>query len=342
MSKLEEVSSKHIVLIDSFDAKMNHLQVLAFSLFISAVYSSYLWFICSTVPGIISGLLLFGSQIAIGFPATRTYYDFGVTNREKLHFIDPPTFNTTGRIHEVDIHLGEIPLIFEKLDIQIGKYDDGSLDDLSDLAWFGVLVWAAISSTSFYFGIGGYPLCLFSALVLILACFGSYLSGYWTRRNFGFEDDLSHLQYFVEKRFKTVDALISESRYRIFVKVLERWRSLILMDFSIEIKLGDDSALEYHIGFPSTEKEQIVVKATNGILNSVYDGSNGSQILTENNWCAERIETPAGPIVRVINESSDFSVTTRSSFVISPSIVDESSKKSADAFLEVLSFTNRK
>ncbi|MHA2353001.1 MAG: hypothetical protein ACXABX_07765, partial [Candidatus Thorarchaeota archaeon] len=92
----------------------------------------------------------------------------------------------------------------------------------------------------------------------------------------------------------------------------------------------------------STEKEQIVVKATNGILNSVYDGSNGSQILTENNWCAERIETPAGPIVRVINESSDFSITTRSSFIKSPSMIDESSKKSADAFLEVLSFTNRK
>jgi hypothetical protein len=340
MSKLEEVSSKQLVLIDSFDAKMNHLGVLAFSLLINVVYSFYLWFICSTVSGIISALLLFGSQIAIGFPATRTYYEFGITNRDKLHFIDPPNFISTERIHKVDIHIGEIPLIFEKLELHISKYDDGSLDDLSDLAWFGILVWAAISSTSFYFGVGGYPFCFIGVPVLILACFGSYLSGYWTRRNYGFEDDLSHLQYYIEKRFKTIDALLPESRHRIFVQVLEKWRSLILVDFSIKIEIGDNSALEYHMGYPSTEKERIVVKATSSILNSVYDGSIGSQKLTENNWCTERIETPDGPIVRVINESSDFSVTTRSSFVKRPSMIDESSKRIAEAFLEVLSFAN--
>jgi hypothetical protein len=319
---------------------MNHLQVLAFSLFINAIYSFYLWFICSTVHGIISALLLFGSQIAIGFPATRTYYEFGITNRDKIHFIDPPNLISTERIHEVDIRIGEIPLIFEKLELHITKYDDGSLDDLSDLAWFGILVWAAISSTSFYFGVGGYLFCFIGALVLILACFGSYLSGYWTRRNYGFEDDLGHLQYYIEKRLNAIDALIPQSRNRIFVQVLEKRRSLILVDFSIRIEIADNSALEYHMGYPSTEKERIVVKTTSSILNSVYDCSIGSQKLTENNWCTERLETPTGPIVRVINESSDFSVTTRSSFIKTPSMIDESSKKSAEVFQEVLSFTN--
>ena len=129
MSKLEEVSSKQLALIDGFDAKMNHLQVLVLSLLIGTIYSLYLLYICSTIPGVLSALLLFGSQVAIGFPSIRAFYDLGVSNKEKLHFIDPPERNSMGLTHEIDIHLGEISLIFEKLDLHIHKHDDGSLED---------------------------------------------------------------------------------------------------------------------------------------------------------------------------------------------------------------------
>ena len=341
MSKFEEVSSKQVVLIDSFEAKMNHLRVLAFSLLIISIYSLYLWFVCSTPPGVWSGLLLFGSQITIGFPAIRAFYELGIVNKEKLHFIDPPTFDEEEPTHEVDIHLGEIPLIFEKLDLQIRKYDDGSLDDLSDLAWFGILVWAAVSSTLFYFDVGGFPLCFAGTLVLILTCFGSYFSGYWIRREFGFEDDLSHLQYFVETRFRNIDASIAENNYRLIVQLLERRRSLVVVDFSILIHLGKELVLRYHLGFPSSEKERITVKADIDVLNSIYGELIKSQIISENNWCTELVDTPTNPSVTVINESSDFSVSKRTSYVSMPSIVDDSSKATAQTFLEVLTITNK-
>ena len=178
-----------------------------------AVYSAFLWFVCSTRPGVMSAILLFVSQIAIGFPATRAYYDLGSSNRENLHFIDPAKFNGNGKKHDVEIHLGEIPLLFEKIDLQIRKYDLGSLDDLSDIAWFGIFVWSAYSSTSFFFRTSSIPQCLIGTIVLLASCLGSYLSGYWTRRNFEFEDDLSHLQYYVENEkveFSQIETILKE------------------------------------------------------------------------------------------------------------------------------------
>ena len=341
MSRLEEVSSKRLVLIDSFDARKNHVLMFAFSLLLGLVYGAYLWFVCSTTPGVLSGLLLFGSQIAMGFSATRAYYDLGVSNRENLHFIDPAKFNGNGEHHEVDIHLSEIPLIFEKIDIQIQKYDKGSLDDLSDLVWFGIFVWATYSSASFYLELSDFHLYIVGTLILLVACLGSYLSGYWTKRNFGFEDDLSHLQYYVEKHFKEIDSHLPDDGFRIYVQVLERWRSMVLVNFSAQIKLGDHSTVEYHLGFPSTEPEHIVVKAETELLTKVYKGLVNAPVALENGWKTTLTNTSSGSTILVVNESSDFSVNKRSSFVTSPSIIEDSSKITAASFSKVLSLVSK-
>ena len=336
MSKLEDVSSKRLVLVDSFDARKNHILTFAFSLLIGVVYTAYLWFVCSTIPGVMSALLLFGSQIAMGFPATRAYYDLGVSNRDNLHFIDPAKFNGIGEHHDVEIYLGEIPLIFEKIDLQIRKYDKGSLDDLNDLVWFGIFVWSTISSVSFYLGFSGYPLCLVGTLILLIACFGSYLSGYWIRRNYEFEDDLSHLQYYVEKRLKDIDAHLPENGAHIYVQVLERWRTMILVNFSVQIKFGEESTLEYYMGLPSNEPECIVVKAGNEVLMKVYDSLVNAPAIVEKGWHTNQAKTPTGSLIQVINKSSDFSVNKRSSFVTSPSVIDDTSGITANIFSEVL------
>jgi len=342
MSKLEEVSSKQLVLIDSSEARKIHLLTFSFTLLIGAVYTTFLWFLCSTIPGVISALLLFGSQLAIGFPASRTYYDLGVSNRGNLQFIDPAKFNGNGEHHEVQVYLGEIPLIFEKIDLQIRKYDKGSLDDLNDLVWFGIFVWSSISSAAFYLGINAYPLCLFGTLILLLACFGSYLSGYWIRRNFGFEDDLNHLQYYIEKRLKDIDSHLPENGARIYVHVLERWRSIILVNFSIRIELGEKSTLEYHMGLPSNEQECIIIRAGDEMSLKTNESLMNALGIVEKGWHTSQAKTPTGSIVRVINESSHFSVNKRSSFVTSPSSIDDSSKVTASIFSSVLSHVTQR
>ncbi len=335
MTKLEEVSSKRLVIIDSFDARMNHVLMFAFTLLIGSVYTSFLLLVCSTIPVVASALLLFGSQIAMGVPATRAYYDLGVSNRENLHFIDPAKFNSNGQHHEVEISLGEIPLIFEKIDLQIQKYDKGSLDDLSDLIWFGIFVWATISSASFYLGISGYPVCLVGAVVLITACFGSYLSGYWTQRNYSFGDDLSHLQYYVEKRLREIDTRLPDNEARFFVQLLERWHVLVLVDFSLQLQLGNEATLEYHMGFPSNETERILLQGEADILMKLIDDLSKISSIVDTGWKTEYHDS----IVVVINESSDFSVNKRSTFVTSPTNIDNTSHATSDIFSKILSLS---
>lgn len=337
MSKLEEVSSKQLVLVDNFIARKTHLLLLIFSMLIGVVYTAFLWLLCSTIPGVASAILLFGSQIAMGFPATRAYYDIGVSNRDNLIFIDPAKYDGKKKHHMVEIHVGEIPLIFEKIDINISKYDKGSLDDLSDLSWFGILVWTAFSSTSFFLGFGGYPLCLLGTAVFLIACFMSYVSGYRIRREYGFEDDLSHLQYFVEKRLKELDTYLSEFEVHIFVHVIERRRTIVMEDFSIAIKLQDNFKLAYHIGFPSNKTERIVARIRNDKSKSVFERLITLPAILENNWYVELIASPTEPILQILNEKTSFSVNNRTSFVTSPSLIDESTKVVADVFSEVLS-----
>jgi len=334
----KESTKKHIV-VDKFEAQINHLKTVAFSILLAIVFSAYLWFVCSTRPSTTSSLLLFISQIAIGFSATRAYYEWGLSNKEKLHFLDPAKINGKGKRFEIDIHIGNLPLFFEKMDLQIRQYDKGSFDDLNDIAWFGIFVWAAVSSSLFFLSINGYSLYMAGSLVLMLACAGSYLSGYWKTRSHSFEEDLSHLQYYIEKRYKDLDEHLSKNNAHFYIQMMEQWRTVGLIDFSIKIPLGNDNALEYHMGLSSTEKERIVIKAEEEVLNRVFDSVKQLPEITDHGWIVERILTPSGPIVRVLNESSNFSIWNRTSYVKSPSLIDTSSKMVGTIFSHVLDFT---
>ena len=333
----KESTKKHIV-VDKFEAQMNHLKTVAFSLILALVYSAYLWFVCSTRPSTTSSLLLFISQITIGFSATRAYYEWGLSNKEKLHFLDPAKINGKGKRFEIEIHRGNLPLFFEKMDLQIRRYDKGSFDDMNDIAWFGIFVWAAISSSLFFLSTSGNYLYMAGSLVLMLACAGSFLSGYWKTRSHSFEEDLSHLQYYIEKRYKDLDEQLPGNSAHIYVQMMEQWRTVGLVDFSIKIPLGNDNALEYHMGLSSIEKERIVIKAEEDVLNRVFDSAQQLPEITDHGWIVERILTPSGPIVRVLNESSDFSISNRTSYVKSPSLIDTSSKMVGTIFSHVLDF----
>jgi len=336
MNRLEEESTKRHVVIEQFEARWNHFKTLAFSFLLTFVYAAYLWVVCSTRPDVTSALLLFGSQIAIGFPTTRAYYEWGLSNNEKLKLLDPAKLNGKGKHLEVDIHLGDLPLFFEKMDLEIQRYDKGSHDDLNDMAWFGILVWAAVSSTLFFLTISSYPLCIVGSLVLMMACLGGYLSGYWKSRPNSFEDELSHLQYYVERRYKELDEHLPKNGARIYLQLIEQRRSVALLEFSIEVPLGDHNALEFHMGLSSTEQERIVIKTEDDVLKRILHESEKIPEINNNNWMIERIMTSSGPIVRILNQTSDFSILNRFSFVKSPSLIDESSKNVSEIFSRVL------
>ena len=121
------------------------------------------------------------------------------------------------------------------------------------------------------------------------------------------------------------------------MQVLERWRTMVLVDFSVRINLGEKSALEYHMGFPSNEPECILVKSGNEELMKANDSLMNEPTLVENGWHTDMTRNTGDSIVRVTNEISDFSVNKRSSFVTSPSVIDDTSGVTANVFSKVLS-----
>jgi hypothetical protein len=114
-----------------------------------------------------------------------------------------------------------------------------------------------------------------------------------------------------------------------------------IVDFSVQLKLGEDSRVIYHMGFSSSEQERIVVQAGNEVLMRVYDGLTKAPSISENGWHIEKIKTHSGSIIQVVNSTSVFSVNKRSSFVTSPSVIDDSSGTTAKAFSRVLSLATQ-
>jgi len=325
MSHLEEESKKRHIVVDTYEARNNHLKVLSFSILLAVVYAVFLALVCSTHSSITSSTLLFGSQIVIGFPATRAYYEWGVSNKEKLTFLDPSKMNGKGTFREVDIHMGDISLFFEKMGLQVDQYDKGSFDDLNDMAWFGIFVWAAFSSTMFFLDMNGFYLCIAGSLVLMIACIPVYRNGYRKTSPQSFEDDLVHLQYYVETRYKHLDQYIANRKSRVFLQMSEQRRSIALLEFSIEVILGGENVLEFHMGLSTSENERFVIKADDDTLDRVMERMQQLVEIKSERWMIEKIMTVSGPIVRFVNQSSDFSITNRISYVKTPNLIDESS-----------------
>ncbi|MGY5880309.1 MAG: hypothetical protein RTV31_08660, partial [Candidatus Thorarchaeota archaeon] len=258
MGDLEEVTSRKYLLIDTWDVRQQRILLVGFSILMFITYSAFMILLCSMEPNLTTSLLLLGSQIGLGLPLTRAFYDFGVSARRMLKFYDVGILGTDIEFENLRINIGDIPLVFERLDYQIRKYDSGALDDLNDLAWFAIVVWAVISSAGIFTDFSGIPLCILGAIVLIITCFICYVSGYRTVQGFSFEEDLNHLEYYIERYTKEIDdALPTVNGHAIFqlTKSGKRWA---LIDIIVEFALPLDSVIEYHLGLSSAKQERVI------------------------------------------------------------------------------------
>jgi len=219
MGDLEEVIRRKYLLIDTWDVRHQHLLISGFSLLLFVTYWAFLWLLCSMTPSLTSSMLLLGSQIGLGLPATRAFYDFGVTTRGMLKFYDAGNLGNDVETIDLKVNVGDMPLVFDQLDYQIRKYDSGAIDDLNDLAWFAIFIWAMISSAGIFAQFTGIPLCTFGVIVLVATCFASYASGYRTVQGVSFEEDLHHLEYYIDRCIRSVDSALLAENGKVIVQV---------------------------------------------------------------------------------------------------------------------------
>lgn len=318
---LEEVIRRKYHLIDTWDVRHQYLLISSFSIVLFVTYGAFLWLLCSMTPSIFTSILLLSSQIGLGLPATRAFYDFGVTSRGMLKLYDSGILGTDVETSDLKINVGDIPLVFERFDFEIRKYDSGALDDLNDVAWFVVIVWAMISSVGIFIDFVGISLCILGAVVLVITCFASYISGYRTIQGVSFEEDLHHLEYYVDRCIKAADTALPSANGQIILQVIKRRRQTVLIDIIVEFTISLNSIIEYHIGLSSHLQERFIIDAPIETLDMAYTKFKELPVVKELKWTLEQVTTQSGRIVRISNSESKFSMSDRSSFVINPDIV---------------------
>jgi hypothetical protein len=321
MSDLDEAISRKYLLIDTWDVRQQHLLIVGFSILMFSVYSVFMWILCSMTPGIATSLLLLGSQIGLGLPATRAFYDFGVNARELLKFYDAGVIGDDFETTDLRINIGAIPLFFERLDLQIRKYDSGAVDDLNDLAWFSIVVWAVISSAGTSNVIAGIPICIFGSIVLSVTCLVSYIGGYRTITGVSFEEDLNHLEYYIDRYTKALDYALSSNNGTVVLQITHRGRRVVLIDIVVEFILSQATIIEYHLGLTSHIPERFVIVAPSESLELAYSKFKNLSIVKDSSWSLERITTQSGRIIRLVSHDSGLCICDRSTFVVTPETV---------------------
>ncbi|TFH11038.1 MAG: hypothetical protein E4H14_01415 [Candidatus Thorarchaeota archaeon] len=332
MGDLEEVLNRKFLLIDTWDVRHQHLLITAFSVLLLITYGAFMWLLCSMTPNITSSLLLLGSQIGLGLPVTRAFYDFGVASRKTLKFYDAGVLGNDIDYEDLRINIGDMPLVFEKLDFQIQKYDSGALDDLNDLVWFAIIIWAVISSAGIFTDLTGIPMFLLGTIVLGILCFISYSSGYRTIQGFSFEEDLQHLEYYLDTFVREVDAVMPEVNGQVTLQTTKQGRQSVLIDIIVEFALPSDSVIEFHLGLSSLEKERIIIVAPPKSLDIAYSKFNNLPFVKDSEWILERITTQSGLIVRIVNSETKLCICDRSTFVINPEHVEKNVIASKEIF----------
>jgi len=303
-------------------------------------YFAFMWIICSLTPSITTALLLLGSQIGLGLPATRAYYDFGVSTRGMLKFYDASVLGSEVETQDLRIATGEVPLIFERFEYLIRRYDSGALDDLNDLAWFAIVVWAVISSAGIFTVIVGIPICTFGSIILIITCIVSYISGYRTIQGFSFEEDLHHLEYYINRSIKKIDKVLPKENGVVILQVTKRGKRTVLIDIIVEFKLANNSIIEYHLGLSTQRQERFIIFLPSTFIDAVYSRIKKMPSVKDSNWTVEQITTQSGRILRIINSQGRLCICDRSTFVINPEAVERYTQPACEVLKNITSILN--
>ncbi|TFF83723.1 hypothetical protein EU524_02015 [Candidatus Thorarchaeota archaeon] len=338
MGRAKEEWLKRISVLDRVQVWSNHLHTALPSVFFFLLYGTYLWIICSSRHVILGGLLLFFSQIAIGLPASRAYYDIGASTKTELKMFDSAVLRSRDSLKEIKIGIGEIHLAFERLLLDIRRSVRTVLDDYTDMSWFSVSVWAVVSTALYYFELLPVGLCLLGDVILAIACTTSYLGGYWMMAGESFEDDLDHLEYYTLKRLKVLDSIVGSMESSILLIAAKRGRKLLLVDFVAEFKPSKQVTVEYHVGLPSDRLERFVVDAPESVISQAKAILANSDIVRKGKWLPEKVRTPSGLILRFVNSSNGIDITNSRSYLKDPESLEESSDEFRTALVELLKF----
>jgi hypothetical protein len=341
MGDLEEVLKRKYRLVDLWDVRHQQLLLIVISLIIFVSYGAFLWLLCSLAPSLLVVLLLAGTQMGLGLPLTRAYSEFGVSIRKAMKAYDAGLHSFKKNTTDVVIGTGELPLVFEQLELQISKYDTGRLDDLTDISWFLVIVWSMVSSIAHYISFLNQVLYLMGVAVLLSSCFMSYASGYWARSDNYLEEDMHHLEYYVTTFVKALDTIVPRLNGKVILRLIDKRRSSILVDIVLEFIFSATATLEYHFALASSLQECFTIEAPSEVVTSLYQDLVHSNSIAHMSWTIECMKTESGEIIRIMKPKHRLNISDKSSYIQSPDVVVQLSKETGKVFSAIVASTER-
>ncbi len=261
------MSTHEQVIIDSSEVSWHDRRFIILNVPVVAVYSIIVAIVCTTEIPLLAAILFAAIQLLTGLFYTRYSNQLGENARTALYLQDPALLGEGWEDEIQETHNSDIQRIFEGFHYQAMKADDAEIDDIMDLVWFSIIIWTVFSTAFVLFN--GY--CEITSLSsgIVLGVLSS-LSYYYGKNYFPsyryFEDDLSHLEYFVTSRMALFANMTMDLLQSVVWKVRNGKRAI--HDFFVATEV-DGVSIRYYIGISSKDNERLVIEADTRIIESI-------------------------------------------------------------------------
>ncbi|RDE17275.1 MAG: hypothetical protein C4K49_03665 [Candidatus Thorarchaeota archaeon] len=316
-------SKRGILLIDSSVVRRTGLKALVVSVPVLTGYTIFLTLlspVSGTVPG---AIVLLAFEAMIGLAATRVYNGFGVRARALVGFKDPSQLTGPRRETVAETHLEEIARLFERTEREAKRYDSMKIDDMTDVAWFVVLVYA-VGSIGLMVATGpNFALCLGAMPLTAAICLICFVDGFRSASVRNLSDDLDELENHIMTRLRILQSVTRNHNGTIRVRWLDIGKRQLVADIGIVITIPrrqshSDVAVYYWLGILSSECERLEIVGESEIRDLLASVLAALSIVVELGWKTEVEERVSGFRVQILNPLHEIKVSSLSSIVTTP------------------------
>jgi hypothetical protein len=297
-------------------------------------YSGLLSFLLPVSGTLAGALLLVVLQVTVGLAATRVYSALGARIRSQLRFVDPSMLGSDWKESETEMHPEEISRLFERMNLEIRKYNHTTIDDLNDVAWFAVLVYSVVSTAIAVATGPNVWLSIGAGVVLAALCAICFRNGYGSAHIKLLDEDMDQLEYHAMARLSSLRALNGKGRD--CVRWLERGKLQVLSDMGMIVD-SLSAKITYWLGIPSQQQERFEIMSPQEPTPGLIAGVRSIPIIAESNWQLVMGQQGSGTLIRISNPKKLIRISSLSSIIVDPT----SSSAASSSLVETLSMILR-
>ncbi len=328
-------------ILDWSKTSLDHIAAFTFVVPSILVYAVVLVTFCSLLEGLLRVGLFALTQILIGLPLARFCYSLGTRTKSEMLFQDSAKLTPDWELLEEQISPGEVSLVFEKLQIEIRNFGKSGTDDLNDLVWFAIVVWAMMSIAIEAFIGPSMLLCISPSVVLAILCVIVYKNGYSLHPGWYMDELIDHLEYHTYSRFRVFNSLETSGTRASSIYWKQRRRTRVLHDFMDILHVNSEKRegsieIRHDYGLPSNYPERIVVSISKRLGPIMTLDPTDLPIVKNYKWVVQQSETDSESEIILENSESSIDMSKLDTLLSTPSETDAISNALSEKLHEIV------